>query len=468
MNMYYKISLYSVITRIKKFMSLVITNPPVTPVRSLRPRAEEPSNASFASPAYRRVLTPGRTATLLRTPGHDCSTVHEGNTAQKVMARIAFSLQRFSIAFSWDCITSRGRTRFNGGGTRCGAGKCEAAHAALSPTLYDDKIKRIEEHLNTTPFDKLDTISQMYITHRFTLEAEHLKALSDENPKTRLGCFQRFVRRLSLRQRKGSIADTQLEKNRNATYSNPRASNRVDCYLEKCLRIKEDELAASCSENALEPEEALVQLLTEYERLLEMAKNNLEAEQNNLQLFEKAWQELLTCQAQLSVVRDDDAYHQTWTLYLQKANTYLTLYNSRNAKHEEGVPGHNALMKHLKQHQSPYVLKMLSHQEGLSAAQAKAWLVQHIKHLCIPMDREPFAAAHLDVALRLKEVITQQSQLPNTRQELHAFVKSTLGIQNSQGAVITPSKEQMATMITELLLQNSAPRPARRALISPN
>ena len=411
-------------------------------------RLRRPSQDQLISPQQgRKVLSPRASAALLRTPGHDCSTIKADNVAQKVMARLGHSLQRFAISFGWECLTVRGKTRYNGGRTYCGQGKCEAAHAALSPTLYDDKLQRVQKELEKSPFSVIKEISKLYLLRRFSLSETDKENLSHSSQEKRIKSFTEITGRLSRRQRKGSIADSSLEKTRNATYSNPRSSNRFDCYLERTLRKVEDELADECASHSKAPEEALAALIKVYSELLEKAVFHLEEEKKDMEEFSSAWDRLIEAQKALEKAKPSEKI-STFKDYKSAITAYLDLYQTRQAHQKQGVSRQKSLMKALKQEQS---LRLLKHIKGMNALDSD-WFAKNQRHLKTSEKIVGcFQKAALDITLRHEEAQLQQNEMPRTAVEVHEFVKNTLGVKDSQGNLITPTKTPLGKELAETL-----------------
>jgi hypothetical protein len=406
----------------------------------LRPRSS--LDEVVFSPVGRKQLTPSKTATLLRTPGHNCQEIVERNTAHKVMARLAFSLHRFTMSFAWECMTFRGRTRYNGGTTHCGQGKCEAGHAALSPTVYDNKLALVRSEFGMKSFQELKLSSQTYMQGRFTLAPTDIQQLSDPDIAIRLKCFDHLVSRLSRRARKGSIADSPLELLRNATYSNPRDSNRVDCYLERYLRKIEDVLSNQCTSGQLAPEAALTTLIEEYKNLLEIAHTNLKEEHESMITFQESWRGLIQSHADLLNQQEDKGAHDALREYLDRAEIYLTLYRVRVNRKQMGVSKQRALMETLKQKQSPRVLADAIKNPPAGREAIEEWLKMHAKHLIFYRADAEFTEARVSIDRRCLEVRIQLEQMPLNHDQIHDFVKYNLSEKpNEEGTLVTPTKE---------------------------
>lgn len=423
-----------------------------TPTSLYGLRSRIPQQSGFYSPVGRKVLSPSKTATLLRTPGHNCEEIAELNTAYKVMARLAFSLQRFTMSFAWECMTFRGRTRYNGGTTHCGHGKCEAGHAALSPTLYDNKLQLVHNELGINSFQELTLSSQTYMQVRFTLEPTDIQQLSDPDAAIRLKCFDRLVSHLSPRERKGSIVGSSVEFLRNATYSNPRDSNRVDCYLERHLRKIEDVLSSQCTSSDLEPEEALTKLIQEYKALLEIAHRNLREESVDIVRFQESWRGLIQSYENLLNQQDEEGYKDAFTEYLNQAQRYLKLYRARINTKQMGVPKQGALMDTLKRNQSPRVLEHVIKNPPQGKQAIEEWLQMHNKHLIVYLADKEFSEARVSIDRRCLEGSIQLQQMPTNHDQIHDFVKNNLSEELSEGGtLITPTKPEIVKIMSAVL-----------------
>ncbi len=162
------------------------------------------------------------------------------------------------MAHAWECKTMRGRTCYNGDQSSCGC--CQAAHAALSPALYDDYLKKIVQNIRERGFEGLSLHHQEYLQRRFALTEVERKGLSSETASIRSEWMRSIIARLQVKVGGVTFVDTPLDYARNATFENPAASNRVDCHLERSLRPLEDRLAQDCSDASKNPKEALREL----------------------------------------------------------------------------------------------------------------------------------------------------------------------------------------------------------------
>ena len=73
------------------------------------------SNAKSQGPCHRTIVSLEDAATMNRGPKHVCNELDRQSTNIKVYARLKFSMDRFYLAHSWECETSGGKTKYNGG-----------------------------------------------------------------------------------------------------------------------------------------------------------------------------------------------------------------------------------------------------------------------------------------------------------------------------------------------------------------
>lgn len=250
-------------------------------------REQEQAHIEAPSPRNRHELSPTSTPTLVRSPMHDCQQINPENTQVKIVQRIWNTYFRMQVAFVFRCHTWRGTTKFNGSVAHC---DCQAAHSSLAPTLYDDKLRRVTSTILEDGFDALSPTSEKYICHRFELDTPQKALLSQEEISERH--LQKLLQSLTLRQKKGSYVDTNMEKNRNATFQNPAESNRLDSHLEHHLRPLEDRLADECKNQNKIPLVCTQELVVEHLKLLDEAIQNISIRLAQFELFTSSHEQL--------------------------------------------------------------------------------------------------------------------------------------------------------------------------------
>lgn len=425
-------------------VSLTVTD---SPFYQLRPRVEGNKQRASGDRIYRKILTPSKSASLIGQAGHHCDHVDEDSTLTKVQTRFAYSIHRFAMAFSWGCETSRGRTQYNGARAHCGVGKCEAAHAALSPTLYDDMLDRVSEQFKTKKFTELGEISKIYMEQRFALKEADITALSDQNSVNRSRTFKVIIKRLTPQERKGSFVGTSVEFQRNATYNNPKSSNRLDCYLERVLRTVEDNLAKKCQNKEVTPEEALLELQKEYNQLLDIAFHDLNKDNTRVLELHECWLALTKSQTAFQDIGDTTKFKA----YIQNVEAYIKAYDARKNEPLKGAPKLQAMMDYFRHKQSYHVLKGLLRENKISIDQAKIYFSQNKHHLQISSEDEvKFEEGELEIRKRLDEVKIQKNAIDVPPLDLHYMFKSMFG--TKQGPILkTPSHNEVAQRLVSTL-----------------
>jgi len=390
------------------------------------------------TPQTRTVMSPTCTATIIRSPGHDCLAVDPDNAHIKVTQRVWHSFFRFLHAFEMQCETWRGKTHLNGSRASCGG--CQAGHSCLTPTLYDNKLQMIQNKALTDGFKALSPISRKYLIHRLKLDLTELEKV-EMDPMA----LQDLTNRLSGKKQKGSFVGSEIEKQRNATLQSPAHCNRLDSHLETTLRPKEDTLANQCTTHHLTPEEAEIELLKEHQYLLQTCISNVRLRQlqfnrfialqqrlidtqNNLEDFVKAAEEFLNLKSALAkripgAFKFNDILH----FFFKKEGTYLRL--------EQVVANFKQSCK--------------------EDAEDFYQLVKHSIDLSVG-DRLPITNKQREIDGRLVEANAQLEELERNYGRIYQLRKIYLGIKNLSGTTTTPSKEEVAHYLIE---NSSQPSP---------
>ena len=409
-----------------------------SPSRNVRATTAQATQKSQQSPLFsnkRKSLSLKDSASIIRDENHDCNEVDTNNSKIKVNARFYFSLFRFYVAYAWDCETKRGQTYLNGATCHCGG--CEAGHAALTPNLLDDKLKRICEKIIAGDFNMLENHEKEYMRKQFNLVDEDIRELSNKRSRTQhLDAIQSH---LSSNEKLGTFVNTPVGNGRAATFSNPRASNRIDCHLEYRLRPVEDELSKQCTNQETTPKEALEELQKKhFECLQEIAQNLNESLQKTSELSATI-DHLFSCFS--ADPFDFDLFLDALKLYLQSHDEYF--------EKKSGVPQNNLkgkLNRHLPIYWIKALIKANSKEKALRTFECN-------KRYFIPPDdlEDLFKDVKQEISLRIKESAAQMEVAGLPYQEIHTLLKHEFGEKDASGNVITPTKKQMANKLTNFV-----------------
>ncbi len=389
------------------------------------------------TPPHRKVLDLDQTASIVRSPGHCCAQLNVQATLTKMDVRIGSTFQRFLLAHHVRCKTFRGRTEFNGSIAHCNH-KCEAAHASLTPNLKDDKMERIQESIKSTGIAGLSPVSKEYIKKRCLRSDEQF--VNDENDPTHLNSL---ISRASKKLCQRSLA-ADIERIRNSTFVTPRSSNRVDCYMEREIRCLEDQLAEACTNQAMTPEEAMVEFFKKYIARLNVAKSNLELK---IPAFER-FVELETI-IMAPAVAPEERYKD----FITEVREFLELKESLS-KHMEGTPDikWNIRCFHKK---SIYAVLQGIVQNFDSCEQVQDAIdyysvvkESHLNGREIIFDI-PFVKN--DLAIRLEEVKTQLHKMSKAQEDIASLRRLYYGEVQPDGVRRTPKKEELRKQLLEQL-----------------
>jgi hypothetical protein len=407
---------------------------------------EQSAVASAVTPrkSSRQVLTPSKSGSLVQDEGHDCDHLNTDHIVSKVAARLFHSLFRFTLSHAFNCLTRRGPTHLNGARSTCGG--CEAAHAALSPTLFDDILETIATNLGSQNFDELDELHQCYLRARFDLNNEDEEALSSDDAAERISKLDWIVSRLTTLEKKGTYVNTPTEHARNATFDNARSSNKVDCFLESKLRPQEETLSKRCKEGAITPIEALTELQTKYREHLENAQKNLKTDLISLHTLLEAWNELTSCQLELhSLDTDSDDFTHKFTEYVIKVELYLAAYKHMFDR-QEGTPRLKSFKQSLRDNRSINILKKIQKNKETKT------FIESSKKLVNSFDpQSQFNEVEAEISRRLVEVENQLKVVTQTPEEIKGMYKHLFGEVNDLGILQTPTKEKVQAKFLELV-----------------
>lgn len=391
----------------------------------------------------RKPLTPSKSASRFEET-HNCKLLNTAHIADKVVARLILSLNRFALAYSFNCETKRGFTQLNGAISSCGG--CHAAHAALSPKLYDSILQVVRTTILEKGFNQLNPAEKGYLTKRFNLSEEDRQKLASEDSITRIETFDEHASKLSDSEKRSSFAGTSADHSRNATFENPISSNRFDSYLEAHLRPLEDDLAEQCCRGDKTPEQALLELQNKYRELLETAIINLHTDLNNLENLHEAWDLLIERQKGL------ENGSSIFSSYLEAVANYQTALQLRFQKPKlQGTPSLKWLEEYLKDNQSPQVLKDL-----FKIVKPAVHFKLNKRFLKTPDDADQqFNKGKEEVERRLTEALHQLDHVQNSPDAVKRMLKYSFGERDSEGLVKTPDKSAMTRRFIELIPQKS-------------
>lgn len=445
-------------------------------------RHKIPGEVTQPSRKVRKILGPNDSPSLFHQEKHDCSAIICENTAIKVEARLVFSAFRFAMASAWQCHTYRETIAYNGSQSHCKQ-KCQAAHAALSGALGDDQLNTIVEQLKKKSLCELSEADQTYFRARFPLSKKFEQDLQSEKEEIRLQSLQIILKTLGGRELRGTFLDTEIEKIRNATFANPTASNRIDCFLEATLRKLEDELAQLCVVKKIDLTEAMKNLHQKYQSLLAEVHPRLSKDLTHLENLENAFNKLLKQQEELLAlaIKLGDFVHpnvkstegsfapevdestknalekekiQKTTSYLKSVEEYLRCFDERFKGAGQGVPKFDTFEKALKGAQSLSVLKSLLGKKT-SAPSSQALLNKedssivyqtflsyqsHLKSIDISTQVQE---AKDEVHRRIDEVTAQQNVISNDFEKIHQLINLTFEQKNEKGEPRTPTQKEL-------------------------
>lgn len=372
---------------------------------------------------------------------HDCSVLNTDHTGVKVTARLCLSLFLFAFAYAMDANITRGTTRLNGSQAHCG-GTCQSAHAALTPTLCDDMLLQIGQKLGEGSFQSLDLIHQKYLKKRFKLTDEDIKNLSSDDKTIRSAHLEKIISRLTMHEKWGTYIQTPTDFSRNVTYDNHASSNRVDMYLEKRLRKKEEQLAKRCTTNEIKPMQALEELQTKYRKLIDKAIVALHSKKEALQTLREKHNELMK-----SDMTSEDL--------ITKVNAYLASFSAFFEK-KKGAPNFKSFKQELTYQPSQNVLNVVAKIRQIDPLSLKKQLVP-LENIEIK-----FQEAEEEIDRRLIEAKRQELVLHQTAEEIKTMFKSLFPVRNDDGDLVTPSKDHLQQHMIDLIVPTTPTRSDRK------
>ena len=395
------------------------------------------------SPSHgRKILDTTTTASLIRSTGHNCGELDLENTQTKVLQRVWNTFFRMEMAFIFKCKTWQGTTRLTGSSAHC---QCEAAHAALCPTLYDDKLTQVTALIQQKGFSHLSPISQKYTTHRFHLNSPIKERLNDL--KTAEKCLEELTQQLTSQETKGSYVNTKMEEARNVTFENPRGSNRLDSHLEHTLRPLETELANNCSKGEKKPEEATQELLLKYITLLKESIQNLQSRSSELTQLLKTLNELREDKEALDALDPSTTPPQLYKKFLSKIEQFLNL-KTQILKHLSGAPSLNDFMRYDLFKQTPYFQLKTVIKDSKKPIKDQITLYHNKKsQIQLLTHDETVKKQKNDLLIRDQEAKVQLHQVEKLAKDVGLFSKIFFGIIDNSGKRKTPTKSQVADQL---------------------
>jgi len=396
-------------------------------------------DSTYSSPKRRKVLTPSKTASYVKTPSSDTHSFDPDKTRLKLDQRIYFTYERFSLAFSLQCETSRGKTHFNGSHAK--VEDWEAAHASFAPTMYDNYHKKVKDAVAKSGFSELSPPKKQYMRTRFNVDTPYRKM--KQGRRTDEEFFDVLTGRLSKRQKQGSYVNTETEWMRNSTVEQPRGANRFDCHLENVLRDYEDTLAEECSNQSITPQQATELFIERYLELVKTFVDHLKTRQKQFARFIFLHNELkgliATLSAQTSATTSSDDYKK----FMIVLKEYLGL-RSKLKKRMPGAPSYSDFISYSQERPISSLLKQLDKNNDFSKESDAIEFFHQIKDQLV---LNPFSERHTqyhlnDLANRLKEGEAQLAKLKAVQEEPVSFDTLYQGIYDS-GARRSPTDEEI-------------------------
>ncbi len=398
-------------------------------------RREETSYTT--TPKRRKLLTPSKTASYVRTPSHDSHPFDVEATRLKLDQRIYFTFERFSLAYSLQCETSRGKTHFNGSHAK--VEDWEAAHASFAPTMFDNYHEKVRDEVSKSGFSALSPPKKQYLRTRFNLDTPQRK--KEQGKSSDEEFFDSLTDRLSRREKQGSYVNTETEWLRNSTVEQPRGSNRFDCHLEHVLRDLEDTLSEECANQTITPQEATELFIERYLELVKTFVNHIKIRQRQFSRFiflHKELKDLISrLSAQTTILTDD------YKNFAQLVKEYLGL-RKKIKKRMAGAPSYSEFISYSQKRPICSLLKLLDKNYDSSSMSDAIQFFHQIKD---QLQLTPFSERKTEYCLndlenRLKEGEAQLAKLQAVQEDPVSFETLYLGIYDS-GTRRSPTDEEI-------------------------
>lgn len=394
---------------------------------------------SFSTPKRRKVLTPSKTASYVQTPSRDSHPFDPEATRLKLDQRIYFTFERFSLAYSLQCETFRGKTHFNGSHAK--VEDWEAAHASFAPTMYDNYHEKVQDAVAKSGFSALSPPKKQYLRTRFNLDTPQRK--KEQGKSSDKEFFDSLTERLSRREKQGSYVNTETEWLRNSTVEQPRGSNRFDCHLEHVLRNLEDTLAEECANQIITPQEATELFIERYLELVKTFVGHLKTRQRQFTRFLFLHNELKAFISHLSAQTPSATFEADYINFALLVKEYLALRN-RLKKRMAGAPSYSDFISHSQKRPICSLLKLLDkNYDSSSVADAIQFFHQMKDQLQItPFSEKKTEYCLNDLENRLKEGEAQLAKLQAIQEDPVSFETFYLGIFDS-GERRSPTDEEI-------------------------
>jgi hypothetical protein len=397
--------------------------------------------ASLTSPRKSRTVSCiSASFSYTREPKHSCLEVDQQSTALRTTVRLVHSLFRFSIASAFECETRRGKTVLNGSNASCGG--CHALHAAFTPKLRDDMLDKTALRLKNVGFNRLQTFEQEYLRRRLGLTKDDESSLSTE---TRNSTIDSFLKLIPQDLRSSSFHSSQVNFSRNATFENPKSSNRLDSHIEKSLRTYEDKLALECSYEAFTPSQALIFLQTRYKKELDETLQDMKCDLLILEHLQKCLSQLIECEKKLDGLESPSVeFNREFVNFHRLAKQYLSAFNMRFEAKLKGAPGFKELKQYLREQQPIYTLTRIT-TESLEGA--KGIYLASRRHLKQPSDfGAEFIKAKEELSRRIVDAEIQLPLLTLTENDADLLLSHLFKIYR-----YTPTKDEIAFALVSMI-----------------
>jgi len=427
-----------------------VSNPVLSLVfkRSVRESTQQQTKQSSQNqtPPRRIIARPGDTASLERTPGHKCHDFNPDKTRIKIDARIAATFDRFFIAHTWQCKTSRGTTGINGTQAHCQS-RCQAAHASLAPKLKDDYLEIVANQIKDNGFDEAPSEMVEYFMHRFGLtEATRIELQGDLSDSA---FVDYLLEQLHPNQKKGSFIDTDKELQRNSTIEQSQGANRIDCSVEATMRKIEETLAAQCTSHESTPQKAMEKFLQDHAETTAMLIRNIQSRKEQFEEFLALHEKMQGSIEALKALTPETTPEETYREFLAVVQQYLSLKKVLKDK-PRGFPSLTKFLNFSLGSQMDYLLKQLVKKpEPVNEA------ILHFHTLKdqlnpSPPDEDDVSALRADIRVRLMEATTQHEKILAILEDIPSFEKLYYGVSDAPGQRTTPSKENIHRQLISL------------------
>ncbi len=362
----------------------------------------------------------------------------------------------------------------NGSQSHCGS--CQAAHAAVTPTLLDNTFSLSHKHLVTSPYDQLSPIKQTLVQRCLRLNPSHIESLNTASQIDREQFLQQHTHPSFPHLQAGLFASNSTAFMRNATFEGPTAANRIDCHLESVLRPIEDSLATQCTDGALSPKEALNEFHRHYALALEELKSRFEQVLPAMQALQQAEDTLATAESVLlaSLTDPNQDLQNHISQYKEALAQYLACFNRFSPLSGGGVPQicHKQIIDALKERYSLYLLRGIhlflntySDVNNVPLPLLNTQLSALIRCRAKAKQLPNWSKMTDEIALRQDEVSHQTHILSLGFQAIYDLTKMELSAPDATGKWTSPSRSMIANSLIRRAESPMAP-PRKRARTS--